>query len=303
MTFNLLQPSKINEPSLSPLWSRENSALVAAATVKAITSYDRSAAIGGMSSAVLERYSAVLKALKASDAAVYDRAVAYAVNAASNRDDEGGRTRRLAELLGRDSAKSSGRKGEGPAEETETAERGLVVGLLPPRVVLKGANAEVRLDAVARLKSAMGGGEDADEDLGRALLRRLASDDDARVAGAAGEVVSKELRKLAVRGGLSAFAPLADDPSGPAAEAIALIACWTLVAKDGDSWSPATVLVTPSKKKKKGEEEAKAGEGESSPLHSCISLCRSVMRLIAEEHCKMKTSVHWTYARILIFIS
>ena len=47
----------------------------------------------------------------------------------------------------------------------------------------------VRLDAIARLKSSIEKCDDVGEDLGQALLRRLATDDDAAVASAAGEVI------------------------------------------------------------------------------------------------------------------
>jgi len=317
----LLILSLIQEPSLSSLWNSKRSSLVAAVTVHTITSYDKlyqsmdtNSTQGAQVSMILTRYSSILKALSSVNSAVFDQGVAYAVNtvtAFANSNSKASMTEkehqltRLAQLLGRADLSllahgdASSKKG---SDDTARNEDLVVSSLLPTRVALENAEASVRLDAIARLKSSMENndkeeGAVVDKGLGQALLRRLATDDNANVASAAGELVASQLKLVVEQGdvddmeadgGSLAFASLVDDLGHLAKEALASLTLWSSIGKDDDSWSPMTTLAAESGKKKKGKRKSKGGAagkegGGSSPLLSCIGICGSVAKLILEE--------------------
>ncbi|KAL7552811.1 hypothetical protein ACHAWF_016065 [Thalassiosira exigua] len=279
----------IREPSLSPLWRADDSALAAAAAARTVASYDE-----GRSSphraAILERYRAVLGALRELDPAAHDRGVAHFVEAVS--DADGPRAARVARLLGRDGASPS--PGKGAASEKggkgAASKDSASATLLPPRAALEHADPSVRLDAVSRLNEAVENGEEgSDADLGRALLRRIRTDDDAAVAAAAGNLLARELGKLPgskegeegtdVDGDdeAPAFEDLADDADALAEEALAALARWTYVGKDDDDGGDATSTKSPRRPSKKSK-----GNAIEHPLLPCVSICGSVARLLLE---------------------
>ena len=238
---------------------------------------------------------------------VVDEVVASAassINRGEGNDED--RVSRLADLLGRrPTAGGEGGVGNGAGGGgTSVTDRPLLPPpsvaslLLPARVALESADASVRLDAVSRLISEEAGGG-CDEDMLRALLRRLVSDDDAAVAGAAGSFVAGHLKRTMAGEGVGddddmrpedadandrpssvTAASLVDDATHLAKEALASLLRWTSVGRD-DSWSPMTSLDSRDKvKTSKGN--AEASEEVPSPLLSCISICGSVARLILD---------------------
>ena len=251
-----------------------------------------------------KRYTSILKALSNTDSRVYEQGVAYAINTtiaeandAKNLPEKRETVQkasltRLARLLGRDSASlvlpgvATTKKGNeetqrevinmdaAPADLDEAIAR-----LLPPRVSLEHAIASVRLDAIARLKASFEDGsakEDkeigAEDSVGRALLRRLETDDDPQVAAAAGEMVAGALRKLAHIGSgegedmevdrdenkHNIFIVLVENELDTLArEALACLFRWTSLGTEG------------------GEATA--------PLLCCISICGLVAQLILQD--------------------
>ncbi|KAL7543016.1 hypothetical protein ACHAXR_012507 [Thalassiosira sp. AJA248-18] len=317
----------MKEPSLSQLWKSKSSALVAAVTVQTISSYTKlyqsSLAQNDpkdestTATIILERYTTILKALSTINSAVHDQGVAYAINTiaknSSSDDDEGEKNQmsRLAQLLGRDDASSlvllpstrSKKNDKKKGSSTTSMEKDAIVisSLLPTRVALENADASVRLDAIARLKSIIENGDEKmdDVDLGHALLRRLVTDDDPAVACAAGEIVASQLKLQSLVGGggdedemqvdggrssMMAFTSLVDDLDHLAKEALASLSKWTCIGTD-DSWSPVTSSDTENKKKKKGTtpKKLKKTAEVNSPLLSCIHICGSIAKLLLEQ--------------------
>ena len=240
---------------------------------------------------------------------VVDEVVIASASESSIDRGEGGdddRVSRLADLLGRRpiaGGEGGGGNGGGGGVTSATDRPPLPPPsvaslLLPARVALESADASVRLDAVSRLISEEAGGG-CDADMLRALLRRLVSDDDAAVAGAAGSFVAVHLKRTMAREGDGddddmrpeddgandrpssvIAASLVDDATHLAKEALASLLRWTFVGRD-DSWSPMT-SVDSRDKVKTSRGKAEASEEVPSPLLSCISICGSAARLILD---------------------
>ena len=277
---------------------------------------------GGASSisaaALMERYGSIVDALSAIDRDAHEWGVAYVVDkvvkatsvASAVEGDICERASRLAGLLNRvvggvPSSSPGGGNSGGLAPSTDGP--GSVVSLLlPARVALESADANVRLDAVARLKSeaeqydvaseaAMGGSTSSlnsasDGSLVRALLRRLVADDNAEVAREAGSIVAAWLKRMAeggdggdigtTRPSFAFAASVAGDPCCLAEEALASLMRWTYVGRD-NSWSLKTSTDPRGKINAiRGKSEAK--DDVQSPLLSCISICGSAARLIMD---------------------
>ena len=280
---------QVQEPSLTSLWGSKHSALVAAVTVHTMTSYDRlhqtlsKPADLKSSNLILQRYSSILKALSATNSVVYDQGVAYAINTRAKSDkNDNTHLSRFAQLLERDDISSLLTGGKSRSRKGKEDNENVAASLLPPRVALENADASIRLDAISRLKlSIENDDKDADEGLGQALLRRLATDDDVAVATAAGEIVASQLKHMVDSSSKSnTFSSLVDDLVSLAKEALSALLHWTFIGDKNDLWSP--MSSSDSKKKKKGKAKSKQTNVDS-PLLSCISICGSVAKLILEK--------------------
>lgn len=213
----------MREPTLRTAWKSARGTLVAATALKTVASFNTLYQKDDKEEPqILDRYRAVLGALHALDSRSRDVGVATAVAAAvggkskkkskkskkkkkskkgsEDTDEDAGkkeRAARLALLLGYDTDvldAASSKKGKAAATAADGDEE-LHRLLLPPRVALEHPDATVRLRAIARLLDYDNGNDgdvdgDDDEGLGRALLRRLATDDDPLVAAAAGDAVA-----------------------------------------------------------------------------------------------------------------
>lgn len=190
-----------------------------------------------------------MEALASANSGAHARGVARAVATVA----EDGDLARLAELVGREVSAAKAKSGAKDSDDMVPSD------LLPPRVAIESADASVRLEAVRRLgeeiESHNNGGESVDDDLGRALLRRIASDDDEGVAMAAGAILVRELEVLvaAGEGGETALVSLLDDLEALAEGALDAARRWP-----------------------KGDEE-------DSTASLCLKICGSAVRLIQRE--------------------
>ena len=236
--------SQINEAYLGPVWSANRSALIAAAAAHVATSYGKLA--GRPSGLVLGRYKSAMEALASANSGAHDRGVARAVAAVA----EDGDLARLAELVGREVSAAKAKSGAKSSDNMVPSD------LLPPRVAIESADASVRLEAVRRLGEEIESrSESVDDDLGRALLRRIASDDDEGVAMAAGAILVRELEALVAggEGDEAALASLGDDLEALAEGALDAARRWP------------------------------EGDEEDSVALLCLKICGSAVRLILRE--------------------
>lgn len=308
------------------LWKSNHSALVAAVTVQTITSFYRVHQHTSQKSAsdpppgdwvsalILDRYKSIMDALSPTNSVVHEQGIAYAINtiysdsgsSAPKVPNKENQISHLAKLLGRsdtsallDSSRNGGQI-SGELSDIESLNRA-VATMLPVRVALENSEASVRLQAIARLNVGHdndGGNEGVtdhvlDNDLGHALLRRLATDDDAEVAAAAGGIIASQLKKILevidgeVEAQPSGFTSLTDDLVALAKEALVSLTRWTIIGQD--DWSPMTSST--SQKNTKDEEQQKSTEivEAKSPILSCISICGSVAKLILLEQESIET--------------
>ncbi len=293
-------------------------------TVRSIISYDRltGQCDGGASSsstaALTERYGSIIDALSAIDRDAHERGVAYVVDKvfkappvpSAIEGDSNKRASRLAGLLNRviGDVPSSSPEGGNSGGLTPSTDGPFSVAslLLPARVALESADASVRLDAVARLRSeaekydetseeARGGSTSSsspasDGSLVRALLRRLIADDNAEVARAAGSIVASWLKPIAeggdgddsgiARPSFAFAASLAGDLCYLAEEALSSLLRWTYVGKNNSRSLPPSS--DPRGKVNARRVESEVTYDAHSTLLSCISICGSLARLIID---------------------
>jgi len=303
----------INEPSLASLWNANFGALIAAVTVKAITSYDNiyktqtKWIIESSSTVILNRYKSILEALSLNSKSVHDLSVAFALrkltqnqstppNGGSSSDTKKNdditqqtRMERLASLLGHTNPTSL--PTQSSSNELFNHDNQSAALLLPPRVALENADASVRLHAITRLNKSIEDGVAQGIDLGRALLRRLATDDDVSVANAAGTLLASQLKGVldqekAMRNdddrhvSLMAFESLMTDLDSLAKESLSAMVKWSPITKGHDSWSPSS-LVLKGNTTKHNSKKISPGIA-SPPILMCLNICGTVAKLMLE---------------------
>ncbi|KAL7469679.1 hypothetical protein ACHAXS_009933 [Conticribra weissflogii] len=296
----------INEPSLASLWSSNFGSLIAAVTVHTINSYDniynsQTNLIQESSNAIiLNRYKSILEALSRNSKSVHDLSVAFTLRKIAQiqptppydntKKNDGtkqqNRMQRLASLLGHTNPSSvPTQTGSNELFNDEIQSASL---LLPPRVALENADASVRLHAITRLKKSIDEGIAQDMDLGQALLRRLATDDDASVANAAGALLVSQLKAFLdleeeTRNDSPpmAFASLADDLGSLAKEVLSAMFHWSPIMKGHDSWSPSSPLVQGNTTKQ--DTKKMNPDISSPPILMCFSICGAVGKLMLKQ--------------------
>lgn len=278
--------------------------------MKAITSYDNiyKGQTESSSTIILNRYKSILEALSRNSKSVHDLSVAFALRKitrnqstppndgsssdAKKNDDITQRTRmeRLASLLGHTNPTSLSIQSSSNDPSNDDNQSAAL--LLPPRVALENADALVRLNAVTRLKKSIEDGVAQGIDLGHALLRRLATDDDVSVANAAGTLLASQLKgfldqEKAMRNidyhnvSLYAFESLMDDLDSLAKESLSAMVQWSPITKGHDSWSPSSPVLKGNTTK---HNAMKMDPGIASrPILTCLNICGTVAKLMLEQ--------------------
>ncbi|KAL7520123.1 hypothetical protein ACHAWX_004867 [Stephanocyclus meneghinianus] len=282
--------SLIKEPSLKPLWKSKQAALVAAVAVQTVMSFDTLCNYLNSSecdepkrSMLADHYKMVLESLSALNSSSCDRGIAFTINSVTtdkhrkqSPDSARQRMTCLAMILGHVESfsmanKNISSKGKNSADVSTDAVDDAAF-LLPPRVALEHADATVRIHAISSLKKSLDVGA-MESDLGTALLRRLAMDDDPRVVVSAGEVLQTIFEHCLGEG---ENGDVLNELDSVAEAALGALFRWTLIGKD-DAWSPAA-LIDPTKTANTSNNQD--SDTVWSPLVTCVRICGLVARII-----------------------